>query len=109
VPTPRDPALSITVDGVAYRFAFSDLTNEIELELFRQSGLTIPQIFAAIEAGSFAPFMVAALVFLARRVEGDRITYAEVSSAITYSSEMDLAEIPVDDVTGDAPEALAAD
>lgn len=102
------PAFDLTVDGVVYRLDLGELTNDVELELFQATRLTVATIFEALDGGTVAPFMVAALVFLARRQAGDRIGYPQVSAAIDYRSEIDVA--PVDDAAeATSPEALAAD
>ena len=103
--------MRITVAGVAYTLTIGELTHEIELELYKASGLTVPEIVNASERGSGAPFMIAALVFLARRQAGDRITYDEVAQAINYRTlrdDFDLQVVDADE-TSSAPEAPAAD
>lgn len=102
--------MRITVAGVTYLLTIGDLTAEIEIELYKASGLTVPEIVNASERGAGAPFMFAALVFLARRQAGDRITYDEVAAAINYRTLRDDFGIEiVDPEETSAPEALAAD
>lgn len=102
--------MRITVAGVTYTLTIGELTHAIELELYKASGLTVPEIVSSSERGSGAPFMIAALVFLARRQAGDRVTYDEVAEAINYRTlRDDFAIEVVEPVEDTAPEALAAD
>ena len=102
-----DITIALTVDGVVYHLNPRELDHTTERALFAESGLTLPQLMTAMSGGSGAPFMLAALVFLARRQRGDRVTYDEVASAIGYDTEVDV----VLDAGGEgsAPEAPGAD
>lgn len=102
------PRLRITVDAVPYLFDMRELSSEHELDLFNASGLTIARIGPSLEAGAVAPFMVAALVYLARRQAGEKVPYAAVSEAIGYGSEIEV-EVLDEDAEDAAPEAPAAD
>lgn len=102
--------MEITVAGVPYVLRFDDLNHKVETELYKASGLTVPEILVAGQRGATAPFMIAALVFVARRLAGDNVTYDEVADAISYdtlSSDFAVREVTVE--TDSAPEALAAD
>lgn len=82
------------------------------MELWQQSGqgLTLSSIGEALASGSPALFHVAAVVFLARRARGDQVTFAEVSGAITFGSEVDFdTDTDTDDGSGGPPEPPAAD
>ena len=100
------------VDGVPYVFELSEVSSALEFELFRQtgSGLTLTQIFEAMESGP-GSFHLAALVFLARRSRGDEITFDEIAGAMGFGSAI---EVEVDDGAesepgdGDRPEVTAA-
>lgn len=98
----------ITVDGDAYLFDLDELKSDHELDLFNASRLTIAGIFAAIDSGNTAPFMLAALVYLARRQAGERVTYPEIRDAITYGSEIELDVVDAADPEAASPEAPAA-
>jgi hypothetical protein len=103
--------VTITVDGEPYLFDSSEITYKVELELFHASRLTMDGVFKALAQDDFAPFLVAALVFLARRSAGDKVTFDQVASSIEYSSEVGF-KIGRDDEsqTEDSPpEAPAAD
>lgn len=105
--------LDITVDGQVYRYDPSDVTWRQELELFNATKLTRTDIFKAFANQSFAPVLVAGLVFLARRSAGDKVSFDEVAEAISYSSEIDV-EILGDGVdepieAAALPEGQAAD
>jgi hypothetical protein len=103
-----DMRMRITVDGVTYPFDLTTVTANIELELWRQAGLKLTQIVAEV-AEAPAGFHVAALVFLARRAQGDQITFDDVASHMGLASELNI-EVVEDDTPGDddSPEALAA-
>lgn len=97
----------IKVDGESYRFDSSEVTSAMDRELFLQSKLTLALVVTAMADGTVSPFMVAALIFLARRSAGETVTYDEIEQAIGFATEIDV-EIP-DDEDDAAPEAPAAD
>lgn len=98
--------MTITVDGEAYLFDDSEITSAMERELYLQSGLTVAGVGQGLSGGQGATFMIAALVFLARRAAGDTVKYLDVEAAITNDSDVDVKDC---DEVGDAPEAPAAD
>lgn len=102
----------ITVDGETYVFDSSEINYKAELELFQQSKLTMAGVFTALGQENFAPFMIAALVFLSRRSNGDTVTFDQVAGAIEYSSEIEFkipdASDAIEAEVVDLPEAPAA-
>lgn len=102
-----DQSIIITVDAVKYRFDPGQMTSAIERELWTQAGLTEAGILGAFQRREFAPFMIAGLVFLARRSRGDQITYDEIEGSISYNSEIELDFGDSDE--DEAPEVSAAD
>lgn len=103
---PRDYALeqknnsgatiALIVDGQHYTLDPTDITAAHELELWRETGLRLSQIVDDV-ASAPALFHVAAIVFLARRSRGDNVKFADVASAITVGSD-----INIDDTTDTA-------
>jgi hypothetical protein len=101
--------MRITVEGISYELSLRELTWEHDLELYKATGLTLPEITNTATRGGVAPFMVAAFVFLARRQAGDEITYEQVAEAINYQTLADDFSIEIIEVDETSPEALAAD
>lgn len=101
-------AMTITVDGEPYVFDTSDITSAIDRELYLQSRLTMAGVFSGMDSGNVSPFFIAALVFLARRTAGEKVTYTQVEEAIGFDSEIDV-KIHDGDEVADGPEAPAAD
>lgn len=94
--------IAFKIDGVNYIVERDQLTPRIELELFKQSGLTFAEAMGALErSGAPVPFAIACLIFLARRARGEQVTYSEILDGLSY--EMDL-EI-IDETEAAAPEA----
>lgn len=106
--TPKS-GFKITVDGEVYFYDPDDVSWEHDAELFRAVKLTRRDISAAFSSGSYAPFLVACLVFLGRRAAGDNVTFKQVADPITDSTEINVEIIGEDDESDDAPEDPAAD
>ncbi len=84
--------IAFKVDGVNYVVERDQLTSRIELELFKQSGLTFAEAMGALErTGTPIPFAIACLIFLARRSRGEQVTYDVILDGLSY--EMDLEVI----------------
>jgi hypothetical protein len=108
---PTRAGFRITVDGEPYIYDPDDVSWEHEAELYQAVKLTKNDIGAAFANKSFAPFLIAGLVFLGRRADGDAVTYKQVADAITYDSEIEieiLAEVDAIETTA-LPEGQAAD
>jgi|GEM_PF-4335681 len=107
-----DIVMTITVDGVPYRFDLSNITAKMELDLYQQSGgLRLTKVMEELQDGATG-FHIAAMVYLARRSEGDDITFDEVAEHMGIASEVDVhveGEDDDDDTPeADRPEAIAA-
>lgn len=76
----KQDGLSFRLDGVTYSVSTRHGVMAIERELFTQTGFTLARLFEAIEQG--ATFAVPALVFLARRQAGEKISYAAIEADI---------------------------
>ena len=103
--------MTFMVDGVRYPFNLSDITAKHELELYNQSGGL--RLIKVIQEVSEAPagFHIAALVFLSRIAQGDKVTFDEVAEHMGLASEIEVIvdEFEGDDATeDDRPEANAA-
>lgn len=90
--------LTVNLDGEAYVFRPNDTTAKMAGELRRECGMSVNKIMA-LAADDPDLDVIAAVVFLARRQRGEKVTYDEVASAITYGSELDTSS-----TTGDAIE-----
>lgn len=77
----------MSVDGTVHTVDIDALTGRHELKLFREIGMTIGEIMSATSTGQVAPFLVAGFVLLARTQAGDDVSYDEVSTGITYSTD----------------------
>lgn len=95
---PDDAVLRLTVDGRDLEVRFSDISSTDELDLYNHSQLTVGKIGQLIDAGETPVFVAAALVFLARRQAGEKVTAAEVFDEVTYDTDIDVGD------QGDAPE-----
>lgn len=84
-----DLSMTMIVDGVSYKFALTDISASMELELYQQAGLILTKVVQEV-AESPAGFHIAALVFLSRRSRGEQITFAEVADAMGLASEIEL-------------------
>ncbi len=82
--------LKITVDGNAYTLDLLGSTTVDRLELYRQSGLTMPEVVKAFENRQYETFFVAALVFLARRQMNTPASFMAIADAIGWDSEIDM-------------------
>lgn len=101
------PVLEFVVEGVKYRLDASQVTSRMELKLAKQSdGMLrgLGQIMKDMEV-SPASYLVAGLVYLARLVDGDDITFDEVADSVTVVSGIEVVETEADA----DPEAPAAD
>jgi hypothetical protein len=107
-PTPPASGFKITVDGEVYFYDPEDVSWEHDAELFKALKLTRRDIQAAFASGSYAPFMVAALVFLGRRAAGEQVTFKQVADPINDATEIAL-EIISEGEADDGPEDPAAD
>lgn len=105
----ENTVITITVDAVEYVFDPMNVTSAIERELWVAAGLTQTGILGAFARREFAPFMIAGLVFLARRSRGDRVTYEAIEESITIGSEIDINMDGDDATESEAPEVPAAD
>lgn len=96
-------ALSVTVDGVGYVVREGDLSAADSAALRREMGMSFAGVLRAAATDPDID-LVAAIVWLARRAEGERaLTFAEVAESIGYDAELDFG--PTDGGEADSPEA----
>lgn len=98
-----DYGISIRVDGVDYTVREGDLTSLDTMALRRETGMTFVSLGQAFMESPDID-LIAALVWLARRIDGEHgLPFAVVASEITYDSEVDV----IDDDPGEEkdPEA----
>jgi hypothetical protein len=73
-------ALRFRVDGVEYTVDRSDITPRIERELFTQAGITLSDAGMALTRGAL--FGVAAMMFVARRQQGEQVAYQPIEDGL---------------------------
>lgn len=91
----RGPGVTIMVDGRTYSVFAKDLSALDTAALRRELGLSFRGL---LEAGNTDPDidLLAGVMWLSRRVAGESsLTYAEVASAFTYDTEVEL--VPEDE------------
>lgn len=99
---PDSVEIAFAVDGVDYRCDLTAVTNRDELDLFKQSSLTMAEVREAFSKGGVPPFCLAAVMFLALRQAGDKAaTYDALLDSIDRY-DVDLKPITAQD---DPPEA----
>lgn len=99
----EDTTITIKIDGESYTVRPSEVTAKMAGQLRKQSGMSVRSVMVA--AGDDPDLdVVAALVWLARRQRGEKVTWDEVAEAITYDSDLQTdAEPEVEDES--SPEA----
>ena len=113
--TAKQPVhLKITIDGVPYTFDLMGSSTMDRLELFRQSGLTMPQVAEAFRQRQYETFFVAAFEFLARRQMGQPASFMTIADAITWDSDIEMedlteAQADEDDSAPKAPDTSGGD
>jgi len=80
---PTELKITITVDGEEYELVPARVPNRVELELYATTGLTVNEL---LMAETWPRFMIASVIFLARRTRGDVVTWDEVAEGITYDT-----------------------
>lgn len=104
-----EPNIKVVVDGVTYTIRSDELTARDARDLRKQAGLSFQGVMAAAQEDPDID-VIAALVFLACRQDGDRkVTYDEIAEAITYGSEIDIDDTAEVEEDPDSPEASGAD
>lgn len=73
------PKFVVTIDDATYELLTDEITDDMEMELWHQAHLTVSEIFAA---QIWPRFMVASIVFLARRCSGELVLWRTVLESI---------------------------
>lgn len=96
-----DDVIGLVVDGTRYVLSTADVTSNDVNALRQATGLSLRRLFAL--AGSDIDIdVIAAIVWLSRRVNGERrLAFEKVAGEIGYSTDFDLS----DDAEADPPEA----
>lgn len=93
--------IRITLDGVAYTVHIGEVSALDSAALRRATGMSMAGLLKAIGPDPDID-IVAALVWLARRQDGETgLSYEEVAAAITYESEMATENLDAPDVAPD--------
>jgi len=72
--------IRVRVDDETFTLNVDELGYKDEMRLYRESKLTMTEIIGAFANGTLAPFMTAAVVFLAKCQAGDnRVTFDDVA------------------------------
>lgn len=80
-----DLGLTLTLDGEDYTIRTGDLTALDARELRRQVGMSLPQLIAGALSDATDIDILAAIIWLARFVNGERtVTYEDVAGEIGY-------------------------
>lgn len=98
--------IEITIAGRAYAVRIGDVSPDLARELRRETGFGFLQLFGSL-VGTPDVDTVSAWIWLARRVEGEDVTLAEVDSEVTYATIGQLEEAKTLEGPGDTsgPEA----
>lgn len=104
--------LTIDVDGTKFRFNGADITYVDRQVLRRDTGVTVREVLRMLANGEWSePDILGALVFFARRCNGERDTLHDAAAIAEYVANAELVTITpnADDAEDDsAGEALAA-
>lgn len=87
------PGMQIEVDGRTYVVRESDLTPRLVAEIRRQTGFAGFLGLVAESQRGFDLDVLAALVWLARRVEGEDVSYDTVLDAMSYDGDINVSVV----------------
>lgn len=97
--------LTIVVDGVKYPLRLDEFSAKDAGALRKACGLSIRGCIAALQTDPDLD-IIAALVWLSRRQQGETVSYDEVAEELGYDSEVDyVANVDAADEDLDSPEA----
>ena len=86
----QEVGISILVDGTDYTVRHGDLTSLDTMALRRETGMTFIGLMQAFETQPDID-LIAALVWLARRVDGERmLAFADVAREIGYDVDIEV-------------------
>jgi hypothetical protein len=97
------PVVRISVDDRDYDLPLGEVTSNIAREVRQAAGRSLSKVIAEAETDGDID-TIAVLVFAARRVAGEQVTFAEVESSISYGSGFGV-EMGEGDDSGEVPAA----
>lgn len=96
-----DQGISIKFDSKTYTVRMGDLSANDTMALRRATGMSFMAILS-LPPAQFDIDVIAAIVWLARRVDGEYgLEYETVATLVGYDSDIDVVDTPEDD----SPEA----
>jgi hypothetical protein len=100
------PGMKIEVDGRTYIVRESDLSPRDIRELRRETGFSWAGLGRELQRDPDID-LIGALVWLARRLDGDQVSYDEVLDGLSYDSDLNLSleDKRGEKAEGDSPEA----
>lgn len=104
------PGAQVEIDGRTYTVYIGETSASTGLELYRQTGITMRQVWAALAEKVTFEF-AAVLVWVARRNAGEQVTVAEVLEGIYDDTPLTVTDVaatatpaePVADAHGEVP------
>lgn len=96
------PGMKIEYDGRTYTVRESDLTPRLVAELRRETGFAGWAGLASEAQRGFDLDVLAALIWLSRRVSGERVDFGSVLDSMSYQGDLNIT---VDDPKEASPEA----
>lgn len=100
-----DMGISLNVEGKVHTVRMGDLSSLDTMALRRATGMSFMGILN-LPPEQFDIDIVAAIVWLSRRIKGERLLdYESVAADIGYDSDIDFVDTPDDDAGDDSPEA----
>ncbi len=94
--------ITMVIGDRSYPLYIDEITPRIELDLFKATGLALSEV---LYPESWTRPLIASVVYLSRRVGGDRVTWDQVADGTPWPSEVGIrfGETPEDP----DPKALA--
>lgn len=99
----QEAGVKITLDGVDYVVRQGDLNGRLTRELRQQTGCSFQKLIKELDTDPDID-SVAALVWLARRIEGEAVTYDEVAEEVGYDADIDVNTVSQEDAGEPDPE-----
>ena len=84
-------SVTVTVEGEHYVLYLDEVTSALEIQVHRSTTMPIEEILGSPE---WPRYQVAAIVFLVRRLRGERCSYEEVADSLPFiGNEFDLGDL----------------
>jgi hypothetical protein len=101
----ESPGMQIEVDGRTYVVRESDLTPRLVADLRRETGFAGWIGLSSEAQRGFDLDVLAALVWLARRVDGETVQYDTVLDEMSYDTDLNISVEDKRTKGGESPEA----